>query len=207
MQARPDPRVRYPGPFPHPCSPNPACHFPALGSPVGSCASYTEDRSCHDDKSIIGFSDDLCGRCTASAPLPRFPLGPPPSLLTPRWLRSVRPERPFTYACDASGDSGFNRGYRQCHSRRLPPFSHPSSPEAPSLDRHYPASSVVRASPPPCRPGLTLAGFRLVRAHHRQGFPCCSVFHLTDMPVPIPRRERCGASVACFPHRHRPSPY
>ena len=68
MQARPDPRVRYLGPFPHPCSPNPACHFPALGSPVGSCASYTEDRSCHDDKSIIGFSDDLCGRCTASAP-------------------------------------------------------------------------------------------------------------------------------------------
>ena len=86
-------------------------------------------------------------------------------------LRSTklrRPKRPFTYACDASGICGTHRGHRHCHSRRLSPFSHPSSPEAPFLDRHYPASSVVRASPPPCQPGLTLAGFRLMRAHHQQ---------------------------------------
>ena len=28
-----------------PCSPNPACRFPAPGSPVGSCASYTDRRA------------------------------------------------------------------------------------------------------------------------------------------------------------------
>ena len=28
-----------------PCSPNPACRFPAPGSPVGSCTSYTDRRA------------------------------------------------------------------------------------------------------------------------------------------------------------------
>ena len=66
--------------------------------------------------------------------------------------------------------------------------------------------SVLRASPPPCRPGLVLTDFRFGRAPHRQGFPCCLVIHLADMPAPLPRRERPGASVACFPDRRRPSP-
>ena len=49
-----------------PRSPNPACRFPALGSPVGSCVSYTGDRRCSDDDmAVIGFTDDLSGRCTA----------------------------------------------------------------------------------------------------------------------------------------------
>ena len=39
-----------------------------------------------------------------------------------------------------------------------------SRTEAPSLCRHYPASSVLQASPPPCWPDLTLAGCRLARA-------------------------------------------
>ena len=60
--------------------------------------------------------------------------------------------------------------------------------------------------PPPCRPDLPLAGVRLACAHHRQGFPCCHVLHLASMPAPLPRRERSGACVACFPNRHRPSP-
>ena len=62
---------------------------------------------------------------------------------------------PFTFACDASGVSdpftGVS-GFR--HSRDPSPFGHRSSPEAPSLHRHYPASPVLRASPPPCRPSL-----------------------------------------------------
>ena len=33
-----------------------------------------------------------------------------------------------------------------------------------------------------------------------------SVIHLADMPAPMPRRERSGASVACVPNRRRPSP-
>ena len=41
------------------------------------------------------------------------------------------------------------RGFRHRHSRQPSSFGHRSSPEAPFLDRHYPASSVVRASPPP----------------------------------------------------------
>ena len=35
-----------------------------------------------------------------------------------------------------------------------------SRTNAPSIRRHYPASSVLRASPPPCRPELILTGFR-----------------------------------------------
>ena len=101
-----------------------------------------------------------------------------------------RPKRSFAYACDASGVAGSNRGDRHCHSRRLFPFSHPSSPEAPFLDRHYPVSSVLRASPPPCRPGLPLAGFRLACAHHRQGFPCCHRPPLPCVPPSLPRRSR-----------------
>ena len=68
---------------------------------------------------------------------------------------------PFTFACDASGVSdpftGVS-GFR--HSRDPSPFGHRSSPEAPSLHRHYPASPVLRASPPPCRPSLPLTGSR-----------------------------------------------
>ena len=42
------------------------------------------------------------------------------------------------------------------------PASVPSCPhrKAPSLARHYPASPVLRASPPPCRPDLSLAAVR-----------------------------------------------
>ena len=56
------------------------------------------------------------------------------------------------------------RGNRHGHSRDPSPFGHRSSPEAPSLHRHYPASLVLQASPPPCRPNLTLTGCRLARA-------------------------------------------
>ena len=38
-----------------PCSPNPACRFPAPGSPAGSCASHT-DRRGESDTQVIGGS-------------------------------------------------------------------------------------------------------------------------------------------------------
>ena len=131
----------------------------------------------------------------------------PPGLFTPRRHRaSIRPG-PFAYACDASELSAPSRGVRrQSHSRRPSSLRHPSTPEAPFLDGHYPASSVLRASPPPCRPGLPLAGSRLPRARHRQGFPCCYAFHLPCMPTPLPRRIPTGALVALFPADRRPSP-
>ena len=72
----------------------------------------------------------------------------------------------------------------------LSPFRRSSRPEAPSLRRHYPASPVLRASPPPCRPKLALAGSRWTRARHRQGFPGCSCAPLARMPPPLPRRRR-----------------
>ena len=115
---------------------------------------------------------------------------------------------PFAYACDVSELSALSRGVpRQSHSRGPSPLHHPSTPEAPFLDGHYPASSVLRASPPPCRPGLPLAGFRLPRARHRQGFPCCHACHLPHVPTPIPRRKPASARVAHFPASRRPSPY
>ena len=95
---------------------------------------------------------------------------------------------------------------RQSHSRGPSLLRHPSTPEAPFLDGRYPASSVLQASPPPCRPGLPLAGFRLPRARHRLGFPCCHAFHLPHVPTPIPRRKPASARVAHFPASRRPSP-
>ena len=93
------------------------------------------------------------------------------------------------------------------HSRGLSSLRHLSTPEAPFLDGHYPASPVLRASPPPCRPGLPLAGSRLPRARHRQDFPCCYAFHLPCMPAPLPRRKPAGAHVALFPARSAAFPY
>ena len=115
---------------------------------------------------------------------------------------------PFTYACDASELSAPLRGvHRQSHSRRLSSLRHPSTPEAPFLDGRYPASPVLQASPPPSRPGLPLAGFRLPRARHRLGFPCCYAFHLPCMPTPLPRRKPAGPHVALLPAGRRPFPY
>ena len=130
-----------------PCSPNPACRFPAPGSPVGSCASHT------DAGKIPGgrWSDSP----DSSADAARLPLcvpisspAHPRACLRLDGIESVRFDS-FTYACDASGIIALIAGSRHRHSRQPSSFRHRSSPEAPFLDRHYPASSVVRASPPP----------------------------------------------------------
>ena len=125
--------------------------FPHLGSPVGSCVSHAGPRS-HPWTTPMGL-----------APVPysihvrsRSAARPVDALTTPS-----SSDDPFTFACDASGVSGpFTgvSGFR--HSRDPSPFGHRSSPEAPSLHRHYPASPVLRASPPPCRPSLPLTGSR-----------------------------------------------
>ena len=180
--------------FPGPRSPNPACRFPAPGSPAGSCASHTD----HRDEvgagpitrhTVAAARRPSClphrRRCAAEpvhAPTTSNRAGSTPSL-----LHVMRSEL-----------SALRRGYRQSHSRRLSSFPHPSAPEAPSLRRHYPASAVLRASPPPCRPGLPLAGFRLARARHRQGFPCCHHPPLPRVPPSLPRRSQ-PVRVARFP--------
>ena len=87
----------------------------------------------------------------------------------------------------------------------LSSFPYRSRTRAPSLRRRYPASPVLRAHPPPCRPSLPLAGVRLVCAHHRQGFPCCYPPPLPCVPPPLPRRNRpvlvslASQPVAAFP--------
>ena len=110
------------------------------------------------------------------------------------------------------------RGNRHGHSRDPSPFGHRSSPEAPSLRRRYPASPVVRASPPPCRPDLTLAGCRLARAtppdrasrvastplfhacyRHYPGGTCrCLRRSLPDRCQPSPISRRVGFRIERF---------
>ena len=78
-------------------------------------------------------------------------------------------------------------------------FRHPSEPEVPFLDRHYPASSVLRTSPPPCRPGLTLAGFRLVCAAPPTGLPVLLPSPSSMRAIVSTPAEPDGAWVARFP--------
>ena len=130
----------------------------------------------------------------------------PVHALTAPSLASVSPAPSLTHMMLRNSPAPSRGVHRQSHSRGPSSLRHPSTPEAPFLDGHYPASPVLRASPPPCRPGLPLAGSRLPRARHRQGFPCCCAFHLPCMPTPLPRRKPAGALVALFPAGRRPSP-
>ena len=154
--------------FPRPRSPNPACGFPAPGSPVGSCPSHTGHRVGLGAGPVIPADHARC--TTAIVPPASFPVCrracSRPGGVEPLGFN------PFACACDTFRTlclRGGVIGYG--HSRRPSSFACPSTPEAPCLDRHYPASSVLRASPPPCRPGLPLAGNRLACARHRTGLP------------------------------------
>jgi len=84
-------------------------------------------------------------------------------------------------------------------------FLRPSLTEAPSLHRHYPASQVLRTSPPPhtaCPVSHELSVDP--DRDHRWGFPCC-----VWSPLPTCRRHYPGKSNgACslvYLHRQRPS--
>ena len=78
-------------------------------------------------------------------------------------------------------------------------FPHPSSPEAPSLHRNYPASPVLRASPPPRRPRLTLTGSRLTRATPPAGLPVLPLSPSYPHAIANTPAEPDGARVARFP--------
>ena len=49
----------------------------------------------------------------------------------------------------------------------------------------------------PARPAPR--GFRLPRARHRRGFPCCYAFHLPHVPTPLPRRKPAVLSLLSPP--------
>ncbi len=82
-----------------------------------------------------------------------------------------------------------------------------SRTEVPSLHRHYPASLVLRTSPPPCRPNLALAGCRLARATPPAGLPVLR----PSPPFHTCRRYYPGGTGRCLrrslPDRWQPSPY
>ncbi len=84
-------------------------------------------------------------------------------------------------------------------------FLRPSLTEAPSLHRHYPASSVLRASPPPhtARPvsrELPVDPYY----DHRWGFPCCVWSPMRTCHRHYPGRSD-GACSLVYLHRLRPS--
>ena len=77
--------------------------------------------------------------------------------------------------------------------------------EAPSLHRHYSASSVLRASPPP-HTAWPVSHELPVDLHcdHRWGFPCCVWSPMPTCRRPYPGRSD-GARSLVPPHRQRPS--
>jgi hypothetical protein len=84
-------------------------------------------------------------------------------------------------------------------------FLRPSLTEAPSLHRRYPASSVLRTSPPPhtARPGsreLPVDRYR----DHRWGFPCCVWSPMRTCHRHYPGRSDEACSLVPL-HRLRPS--
>ena len=193
-------------------SPNPTCGFPALGSPVGSCASHTRilpirpavarktDRECMLGDGTTPAYRTVSFRTCHQACLRLDGTGPfdgcgPSSGSGPSLVHAM-----------PSGIPGQIRGDRHCHSQDPAPFQHPSSPEAPSLGRRYPASSVLRASPPP-RPARPVPrGIPVGACHTTDGasrVASIPLFHACCRHYPGGTR-RCSrrslpARVAAFP--------
>ena len=135
-------------------------------------------------------------------------------------LDDIEPVRfdSFTSACDASGIIALIAGTRHRHSRKPSSFRHRSSPEAPSLHRHYPASSLLRASPPPrpARPAprggpvrachaadgasrvASIPLLHACRRHYPGGTGRCPRRSLPGRWQPSPNRRRVGFRVSCF---------
>ena len=114
----------------------------------------------------------------------------------------------------------------------LCPFRQHARTEAPSLHRHYPASSLLRASPPPRTARPSPHGVPVEGPHpRRRGFPCCARSPCADMPMflsdrqagqpalrlaglpayrtktlsPLPRRNRCAFSLILHSNISLPS--
>ncbi len=97
-------------------------------------------------------------------------------------------------------------------SRQCPVSTSPQErtrTRAPSLHRHYPASSVPWAPPTSTRPEADhFKSPRLVAAtHHLCGSHTLPQRPCLRMLTPLPRLERTSSSVGCSPAPRRPSPY
>ena len=101
-------------------------------------------------------------------------------------------------ACSRIASSFFG-GYR------LAPLSRPLvlpkrvRSQAPFLRRHYPASQVLRACPPPHTARPVPHGLPVGVSHHRWGFPCC-VGSPCIRAVAITPAGPLGVRVAFFPN-------
>ena len=86
-------------------------------------------------------------------------------------------------------------------------FLRPSLTEVPSLHRSYPASAVLRTSPPPhtARPGSRELPVD-PDCDHRWGFPCCTWSPMSACRRHYPGRFDGTDSLVAF-HRRRPSPH
>lgn len=79
-------------------------------------------------------------------------------------------------------------------------FRHCPRTEAPSLHRHYPASTVLRTSRHPNRPGLALVGCRLARTSRlRLGLPVLRRSPMCMHAVAITPAQPLVARIARFP--------
>ena len=155
--------------------PNRTCGFPASGSPVGSCLSHAERQfRSRCQPSPVALAVSVALPAPGSQKLHGFSRGAlrrraarPVDALTAPSRQSVSSAPSLTHVMLRNSlplHAGF-LGKATPAGLRSSVIS--STPEAPFLDGYYPASPVLRASPPPCRPGLPLAGSRLPRARHR----------------------------------------
>ena len=125
-------------------SPNRACGFPAPGSPGGSCISHSEEPS--RTRSFVQWrwapsiacSTPLTTRSQACLRLDYH---------VPRHSRSALPSLSHVMSPRSPTVTRL-LGLRHCRGLSL--FEHLSAPAAPFLCGHYPASTVIRATPPPC---------------------------------------------------------
>ena len=76
-----------------------------------------------------------------------------------------------------------------------------SGTEVPSLPRRYPASLVLRTSPPPRAPGPSLAGVRLVIPDHVAGLPVLRALSFMYVLPPLPRCSDWASSSLFSPSR------
>ena len=100
---------------------------------------------------------------------------------------------------------GPSNGIPATRSLRLRRFLRFLSTEAPLLDRHYPASSLIRASPSPHTAQSASHEVPVDRrGDHRWGFPCCCYSPLLACRRHYPGRSDGTRSLVLF-HPRRPS--
>ncbi len=135
-------------------------------------------------------------------------------------LRSFLHSLPFAFACAGSSSLEHNAGVLGTATPGvLRAFPHLSSPEVPSLRQRYPASPVVRTSPPPCPARPVPGGIPVWRVHatgRASRVAASFLFHACQrhypggcrsVPVTLsfrpaaglpPNYERVGSRVKCF---------